>query len=73
MFYNEGKKEFEKFEEYIPDSNITIIDAKHPIYKNRSKFIILDVNGGFSIINKYATQKYLNTLEKINQGLFWES
>ena len=60
----------EKFEEYLPDSNITIIDAKHPIYKNRSKFIILDVNGGFSIINKYATQKYLNTLEKINQGLF---
>ena len=32
----------EKFEEYIPDSNITIIDAKHPIYKNRSKFIILE-------------------------------
>jgi hypothetical protein len=53
----------EKWVDYEIPNNISLIDARR---KFESKFILLD--GGFSIINKFSTKCYLQTLQKMNDG-----
>ncbi len=55
----------ENFREYEIPNGITIIDARKNIFE--SKYILCDTRGGFSIINKYSTKIYLETLQSINQ------
>ena len=58
------------FQEYEFSRSILTIDARisHDMYN--SKFIILDIRGGFAIINKHSTKKHLVTVDKINRGIF---
>ena len=50
MFYNEGKKEFEKFEEYIAE--IIINGLKNTIYENDIQTIENIFNNVFCICSK---------------------
>lgn len=56
------------FYEYPINESIMVIDAQTPNQNfYNSKFIILDVRGGFAIINKYATKTHLEELDFINR------
>jgi hypothetical protein len=59
-----------EFTGYEFDSSIMTIDATTPD-KNlyHSKFIILDVAGGFYIIDKCSTKKHLKTIDNMNRML----
>lgn len=61
---------YEDFFEYPIDINIQTINA---ISTNKdlcnSKFMVMDFQGGWSIVNKYSTSKYLTELDAINKGL----
>jgi hypothetical protein len=67
--YDFSRDKSPNFTEYEIDKSILTIDATTPD-KNRyhSKFIILDVVGGFIIINKYSTKKYLKMIDAINRS-----
>lgn len=56
------------FEEYCPDSHIKILDTKH---ETEPKFLLFDDNS-FSIINKYSTKGYLNTIDQMNKAVTYE-
>jgi hypothetical protein len=60
----------DEFSEYEFDSSIMTIDATTPD-KNlyHSKFIILDMVGGFAIIDKCSTKGNLKTIDNINRKI----
>lgn len=53
--------EHEDWEEYTIPEHISIMDTRRT---GEPKFILLDAN--FSIVNKYSTKCYLNTIERMN-------
>lgn len=63
-------KKYGKFINYDIPPNITIIDARIQNSDIKSKIIILDVRGGFAIINKVSTRDHLRTLELMNSGIY---
>lgn len=56
------------FINYHYDSNISIIDARSDSVEYNSKYIILDVEGGFGIVNKYSTKRFLNVINDFNNS-----
>jgi hypothetical protein len=59
---------FLDFSEYKIDSSILTIDAISPDnFMYNSKFIILDVLGGYAIINKYSTKLFLKEIDNLNR------
>ncbi|MBS1649981.1 MAG: hypothetical protein JSR09_09785 [Bacteroidetes bacterium] len=65
---NHDRDFFPNFSAYKFDNSILTIDATSPdktLYK--SKFIILDVRGGFAIINKYSTKIFLAEIDILNR------
>jgi hypothetical protein len=54
----------------IPDG-ITILDARSESEFYQAKYMLLDVRGGFAIVNKYSTQKFIRKLETINNPLYF--
>ncbi|WP_207493177.1 hypothetical protein [Aridibaculum aurantiacum] len=57
----------ENWAEYSIPENISIIDTRR---SGEPRFILLDAN--FSIVNKYSTKCYLNTIEKMNNARSFE-
>ena len=61
----------EIFEDYIIPEDVTVLDCRiKKSYRINAKYLVMDWNGGFSIINKRSTKKYLKELEAINRGIF---
>lgn len=60
--YEEHKHDFK---EYTPPSHIKLLDTRQAI---DAKFLLFDI-GGFSIINKYSTKGYLNTIDQMNKAV----
>lgn len=56
------------FVEYEPPSHIKLLDTRHNF---EPKFLLFDF-GGFSIINKYSTKGYLNTIDEMNKAVTFE-
>ncbi|MBT6997698.1 MAG: hypothetical protein HN955_04575 [Prolixibacteraceae bacterium] len=48
------------------DSDTKILDMNNPKNPLKPKYLVTD-NGGFAIINKYSTAKYLKNIESINR------
>lgn len=74
-YYSKSCERFHQYEnhkhdfvEYIPSSDITLLDTRHGV---EPKFLLFDDNG-FSIINKYSTKGYLNTIDQMNKAVTYE-
>lgn len=69
-YYSKSTDRFHKYEEhkhdfkeYEPPTHIKLLDTRQPI---DAKFLLFEI-GGFSIINKYSTKGYLNTIDQMNK------
>lgn len=63
--FNDFERDKEvSFIKYAIPEEITVINAKTG--KLDSRYVILDVRGGYSIINKHSTKIFLKELNKIN-------
>lgn len=51
--------------QYSPPAHIRILDTTHSV---EPKYLLFDT-GGFSVINKYSTFGYLETLDKMNRAV----
>lgn len=69
-YINDYNRDFGEFYEYDNiDNSIDIIDARiADSLLLKTKFIILDVRGGFAIINKHSTKKNLKLIDKLNKS-----
>lgn len=74
-FFKESSKRFHQyekhkgsFEEYLPMSHIKILDTRREI---EAKFLLFDDNE-FSIINKYSTKGYLETIDNMNKTVTYK-
>lgn len=64
---NNHDRDFQSnFEEYQVPENIITIDARKN--NSQSKYILCDIRGGFSIINKYSTKIHLQKLDELNRA-----
>lgn len=66
-FHQHGEHKHD-FVAYNPPSHIKILDTIHPI---EPRFLLFDC-GGFSIINKYSTKGYLDTIDEMNKAVTFE-
>lgn len=58
-----------EFIDYEPDRNIKLLDTRSLKFP---KFLLFN-SGGFSIINKWSTKGYLNTLNEMNKAVTFEN
>ena len=63
---NNYDRDFANFQEYELPENVKIIDAR--MKNNRYKYLLLDIRGGFAIINRHSTKVHLNEIEIINNS-----
>ena len=56
------------FVDYDPPSHIKLLDTRHNL---EPRFLLFDF-GGFSIINKYSTKGYLNSIDEMNKAVTFE-
>lgn len=54
------------FKEYKMSKSIKVIDAR--MKNNQYKYLLLDVRGGFAIINKHSTRIHLDEIDFINKN-----
>ena len=71
QFCNHEEDEEEHFEPCAIYKGITILDANIPKRTRiNAKYLIMDWEGGFDIVNKWSTKKYLKQLDAINKGVY---
>jgi hypothetical protein len=65
IFHQHEKHTTPVFDIYEPAPHIVTIDARHP---DGAKYILFET-GGFSIMNRYSTKGYLETLDRMNKAV----
>ena len=66
--FHQHDKHKHDFIDYNPPAHIKILDTRNTV---EPKFLLFD-SGGFSIINKYSTKGYLETIDEMNKAVTFE-